>query len=507
MFTKMKLSSFLLPLTCLANGATALSAAGWRGQSIYQVITDRFARTDGSTTAACNAANGVYCGGTWRGIINHLDYIQNMGFTAIWISPIVLNIAGNTADGSSYHGYWAQDIYSVNSNFGTAADLKALSAALHARGMYLMVDVVTNHMGYIGCGTCVDYSIYKPFNSQSYYHPFCLIDYNNATSVTNCWEGDNTVSLPDLRTENSNVQSTWNSWITQLVANYSIDGLRVDSAQQTGKAFFPSFQTAVLTQNSAGVYIVGEIFNGDPNYVCPYQNYMNGMLNYPAYYWITQAFESTSGSISNLVNGINQMKSTCSDTTLLGSFLENHDVARFPSYTSDAALTKNAIAFTILADGIPIVYQGQEQHFSGSGVPTNREAVWLSSYSTSSTYYSLIASLNQIRNQAIYKDATYLTYKAYPVYSDSHVIAMRKGFTNYQIIGVFNNMGASGSTYTLTLTSAETGFTAGMQVVEVLSCGTATTDGSGNLGVAMQGGLPRVYYPRAPLVGSGICGL
>jgi alpha-amylase len=79
----MKLSSFLLPLTCLANGATALSAAGWRGQSIYQVITDRFARTDGSTTAACNAASGVYCGGTWRGIINHLDYIQNMGFTAV----------------------------------------------------------------------------------------------------------------------------------------------------------------------------------------------------------------------------------------------------------------------------------------------------------------------------------------------------------------------------------------------------------------------------------------
>ncbi|PQE33091.1 hypothetical protein CJF32_00007648 [Rutstroemia sp. NJR-2017a WRK4] len=503
----MKLSSFLLPLTCLASGATALSAAGWKGQSIYQVITDRFARTDGSTTAACNAANGVYCGGTWRGIINHLDYIQNMGFTAIWISPIVLNIAGNTADGSSYHGYWAQDIYSVNSNFGTAADLKALSAALHARGMYLMVDVVTNHMGYIGCGTCVDYSIYKPFNSQSYYHPFCLIDYNNATSVTNCWEGDNTVSLPDLRTENSNVQSTWNSWITQLVANYSIDGLRVDSAQQTGKAFFPSFQTAVLTQTSAGVYIVGEIFNGDPNYVCPYQNYMNGMLNYPAYYWITQAFQSTSGSISNLVNGINQMKSTCSDTTLLGSFLENHDVARFPSYTSDAALTKNAIAFTILADGIPIIYQGQEQHFSGASVPTNREALWLSSYSTSSTYYTFIASVNQIRNQAIYKDATYLSYKAYPIYSDSHVIAMRKGFTNYQIIGVFNNMGASGSTYTLTLTSSETGFTAGMQVVEVLSCVTATTDGSGNLGVGMQGGLPRVYYPRAPLVGSGICGL
>lgn len=46
-----------------------------------------------------------------------------------------------------------------------------------------MVDIVTNHMGYDGCGNCVDYSIYNPFNQQSYYHPFCLIDYSNQTSV------------------------------------------------------------------------------------------------------------------------------------------------------------------------------------------------------------------------------------------------------------------------------------------------------------------------------------
>jgi len=77
----------------------------------------------------------------------------------------VENLSGSSTDGQSYHGYWAQDIYAVNSNFGTAASLKALSAALHSRGMYLMVDVVTNHMGYLGCGTCVDYSVFNPFNS------------------------------------------------------------------------------------------------------------------------------------------------------------------------------------------------------------------------------------------------------------------------------------------------------------------------------------------------------
>ncbi|PSS09146.1 glycoside hydrolase family 13 protein [Amorphotheca resinae ATCC 22711] len=484
----------------LASAASALTPAQWRSQSIYQLLTDRFARADGSTTATCNTGDQVYCGGSWQGVIDKLDYIQGMGFTAIWISPIVENLSGNSADGEAYHGYWAQDIYQVNSNFGSSSDLVALSNALHQRGMYLMVDVVTNHMGYLGCGTCVDYSIFNPFNSESDYHPFCLIDYNNATSVTDCWEGDNTVSLPDLRTEDSGVLSVWEDWITSLVSNYSIDGLRVDSAQQVDTAFFPPFQSA------AGVYIVGEVFNGDPTYVCPYQQYMSGVLNYPIYFAITQAFQSTSGSISSLVNSINEMKSDCSDTTLLGSFMENHDNPRFPSLTSDLSLTKNAIAFTMLADGIPIIYYGQEQQYAGGAVPNDREALWLSGYSTTSPLYTFIASVNQIRNQAIYKDSQYVLYKAYPIYSDSTTVAMRKGSDGSQVIAVFTNLGAGGSTYTLTLPASDTGFGDGEDVLEILTCEGVTTDGSGNLAVQMGEGLPRVFYPKAQLEGSGICG-
>ena len=190
--------------------------------------------------------------------------------------------------------------------------------------------------------------------------------------------------------------------------------------------------------------------------------------------------------------------------------MENHDVARFPSLTSDISLAKNAIAFTILADGVPIIYEGQEQHYTGTGgggVPYNREAIWLSGYSTTATLYTWIAKLNQIRNQAIYKDGSYVTYKAYPVYSDSSTIVMRKGDTNYQIIGVFTNLGASGASYTLTLPSSDTGFTASQSLYEIGSCTSYTTDSSGNLAVSMASGLPRIFYPTAQLQGSGICGL
>ncbi len=81
------------------HGVFALTAAQWRKQSIYQVVTDRFARTDLSTTAQCTPTDQVYCGGTWQGLISKLDYIQGMGFTAVWISPDVKQIDGYGQDG------------------------------------------------------------------------------------------------------------------------------------------------------------------------------------------------------------------------------------------------------------------------------------------------------------------------------------------------------------------------------------------------------------------------
>ena len=100
------------------------------------------------------------------------------------------------------------------------------------------------------------------------------------------------MALADLRTENSNVRSMWQTWVKQLVANYSsmaqsllthctakssiVDGLRIDSSAEIETSFFQPFLSA------AGVYGVGEVDNGDPKYVCPYQNYIDGVLNYPA---------------------------------------------------------------------------------------------------------------------------------------------------------------------------------------------------------------------------------
>lgn len=81
--------------------------------------------------------------------------------------------------------------------------------------------LVPNHMGYVGPGSSVNYGTLTPFNSASYYHPYCTINYSNQNSVEQCWLGSNTVSLPDLRTEDSGVRTTLNAWIKNLVSTYS----------------------------------------------------------------------------------------------------------------------------------------------------------------------------------------------------------------------------------------------------------------------------------------------
>lgn len=92
--------------------------------------------------------------------------------------------------------------------------------------------------------------------------------------------------------------------------------------------------------------------------------------------------------------------------------MEISPVLTFYSHTSDYSLAKNAIAFVFLSDGIPIIYAGQEQHYSGGNDPGNREATWLSGYDISAELYKFIASINAIRSHAISKDGGYLTYKA-----------------------------------------------------------------------------------------------
>src|SRR4051812_38179939 len=121
----------------------------WRDEVIYQVLVDRFA--DGDVNNDYKVQPGAlarYQGGDWKGIEDHLDYFTSLGVTTLWISPVVKNVETD-ADVDAYHGYWAQDLTQVNPHFGDLAALRSMVARAHDRGLKVVLDIVTNHMGQV----------------------------------------------------------------------------------------------------------------------------------------------------------------------------------------------------------------------------------------------------------------------------------------------------------------------------------------------------------------------
>ena len=129
--------------------------------------------------------------------------------------------------------------------------------------MYLMVDVVVNHL--VSTVSPPSFSSFNPFNQESDFHSKCLItDYNNQTQVEQCWLGDDNLPLVDVDTEDDGIVNTSYNWIKTLVGNYSVDGIRIDTVKHIRKDFWPNFAS------SSGVYAVGEVLHNETSYVAGY---------------------------------------------------------------------------------------------------------------------------------------------------------------------------------------------------------------------------------------------
>lgn len=157
----------------------------------------------------------------------------------------------------------------------------------------------------------------------------------------------------------------------------------------------------------------------------------------------------------------------------------------------------------MLFDGVPFIYQGQEQHFKGYGQPENRQALWLSGYDNTTELYSLIGKLNKIRKHAYAMDNSFVEQATMNVYQGGSALAFRKGIEGRQVLMLLSNQGSTAQPYTVDLWVS---YNAGINVTEVLECKTYLVDGAGDLTVDMDAGLPRVFFPTALMEGSGLCG-
>jgi alpha-amylase len=148
--------------------------------------------------------------------------------------------------------------------------------------------------------------------------------------------------LPDLKHENDYVKNTLLSWIQNLVSKYNIDGIRIDTIPEVPKWFWKLFST------SAGVFSIGEIFDGRTNYVSDYQNYIDATLNYPLYFSIKSVF-GQEHSMFEFESKFQDINKNFKDPAALGVFVDNHDNARFLNSQQNQERFKSALVFSLMA--------------------------------------------------------------------------------------------------------------------------------------------------------------
>lgn len=373
---------------------------------IYQVLVDRFSNGDTSNDnfgyGEYDPNNlGMYHGGDWKGLTNHLQYIKDLGVTAIWISPVSqqqpLSRDGTEA---SYHGYFTHDFATPNEHFGSRTDLQNLVNTAHSMGLKMILDVVPNHTADYLAGTSTTYSptTYAPaapLNDSSLFHHNgdCAFDGSmNQSQLETCDLG----GLDDLDQSNATVDSYLKNTYKDWVQGVGFDGVRVDAARSIPQTWLNSFQQAI------GVPSFGEVFDGNVDYVSSYQNYEWGVLDFPYFFTARDAIAGD-GDLNNLSNLFAQ-DYKYSNANRLETFLDNHDRARFLARAGDNyQRLREGLTFLMTSRGIPVIYYGTEQADNGNmnanEVPIankdNRKD--LSSFSETGSIYVHIKRLNEIK--------------------------------------------------------------------------------------------------------------
>ena len=354
---------------------------------IYLITPDRFANGDPDNDQVPGLRENridrkddyARHGGDIRGIIDHLDYIEEMGFTAIWSSPLL----ENNMPEQSYHGYAITDFYRVDPRFGTLEDYQELASKARDKGIKLIMDQVANH-----CGLYHWWMDDLPFsdwiNGQPVFEEDGTVKVSNHRRTTNQdsyaseWDqeymsnGWFVNAMPDLNQKNPFMANyiTQNSiwWIETL----GLGGIRQDTYPYPDKDFMASWAKRIMTEYPH-FSIVGEEWSYNPLLVGYWQDgaknrdgytsYLRSVMDFPMQKALVDALtekEDWDSGWIKLYEALANDFHYASPRDLL-MFADNHDMDRiYTQMKEDAVLTKMAMAFVMLSPRIPQVYYGTE---------------------------------------------------------------------------------------------------------------------------------------------------
>jgi len=420
-------------------------AADYNKDIIYQIFTDRFfnGRSDNDDPAQSPGLFDeshknwkAYWGGDLAGIKAKLDYVKDLGCTAIWISPVIDNENKPINDdsgkmGGPYHGYHARDFLRIEEHFGdptnSFVDFDSLIDAAHKKGIKVFVDMPFNHTSPYNHGEYgalynsgqfrgdVENDRNKYFN-----HLSMVTDYNNRFQL----QYHTIFYLGDLNQENPYIDN-YLKMAAQKLRSHGADGTRLDAAKHANWAWE---QTLANMFYSRGDHLVmGEWWmsnTADPLYPDAVKFANKGgisLFDFPLAMALRNAFKNGGeGGLDTVAETIAREDHDFYDSRGLLTFLDNHDVPRFLSLNKDKQMMSLALSLLFTCRGIPIVYYGTEQYLhddtAGGEDPYNRQ--WMSSFDQNTDAYKLIQRLSRLRtlNKVFSEGAQHTVQAAKNVY-------------------------------------------------------------------------------------------
>lgn len=407
-------------------------------ENFYFVMADRFANGDPTndtgglsgdrlTTGLDPTDKGFFHGGDVQGLSDRLDYIADLGTTAIWLTPSFKNrpVQGAGADASAgYHGYWVTDFTQIDPHFGTNAELEAFIDEAHGRGIKVFFDIITNHTadvidyeekqyGYVSkqdepyrdaagnefddrdvvgspdfpeldAATSFPYTpVFRSEADRTVKVPAWLNDptnYHNRGDSTFAGESStygDFVGLDDLFTEQPDVvdgmTDIYEAWV-----DLGIDGFRIDTAKHVNMEFWQEFAPAIR-EHAASVgnddfFAFGEVYDADPAYLSTFstEGRLDATLDF-GFQSVGTGFAKGGATtrLRDFYAADDWYTDADSNAYASPTFLGNHDMGRIGTFLkgtgSELERDRLAHALMFLTRGQPVVYYGDEQGFVGDG--------------------------------------------------------------------------------------------------------------------------------------------
>jgi neopullulanase len=351
----------------------------------YQIFPERFENGDSANDnegtlpwdATVHPKASDFFGGDIRGIINRLDYLEELGINGIYLCPIF--------EAPSNHKYDTVDYKKIDPHFGTEEDFRELVKKAHEKGIKIMLDAVFNHIGdqspqFQDVLKNGEKSIYKDwFHIHSF--PISATSTSIHSDVTNYDVFAYTRHMPKLNTANPEVVDYLLDISTYWIREFDIDAWRLDVANEVDHQFWKKFKAA-CDKEKEDFYIIGEIWTSAQSWLDGDE--FTGVMNYAFSGAIPDYFAKKKITLTEMVHKLNHQLMLNRDQTnqMMFNLLDSHDAPRILSIAKkDKDLLKQMFAFLFLQNGTPDIYYGTEIGMFGENDPDNRKPMeWRTDY-------------------------------------------------------------------------------------------------------------------------------